>query len=103
MRIAYRRLNKLGKFIKVYKDKLDNLMKNNIVYKINCRDCDMTYVGQIGKRLKTRLAEHRRIPTDSSSKSVVAEHRFTTNHDFDWDKFQFSMRNLTFPNAWCQR
>ena len=34
--------------------------KFSVVYKTNCRDCDASYVGEMGRALKTRVSEHRR-------------------------------------------
>jgi len=58
----------------------------NVVYKINCKDCDASYVGQIGKQLKTRISEHKNhIKWKTSIHSVITEHRMQRGHDFDWD------------------
>ena len=46
-------INKLKKFIKVHKDPLDSFSKSNVIYKINCNDCDASYVGQTERKLKT--------------------------------------------------
>jgi len=39
-------LNKLNSFIKTHKDSLFNKVKKNVIYKIYCKDCDASYVGQ---------------------------------------------------------
>ena len=49
----------MSKFIKVYKDVLLIESKKNVVYQISCNDCDTTYVGQTGRKLKIRVSEHR--------------------------------------------
>ena len=49
----------MSKFIKVYKDVLLIESKKNVVYQISCNDCDATYVGQTGRKLKIRVSEHR--------------------------------------------
>jgi len=54
----YRILNKTDKFIKVQKDQTEHTHKNNIVYKISCKNCDATYTRQTKKQLKTRIKEH---------------------------------------------
>jgi len=44
-KLAFFGINKLNKFIKVYKDPLPLLSRSKIVYKINCLHCDSSYVG----------------------------------------------------------
>jgi len=77
-------LNKLNSFIKTHKDPLLNKAKKNVVYKIYCKDCDASYVGQTERTLKTRILEHcnRR---NTSDYSVITEHRLDLNHDFNWE------------------
>ena len=57
--VAYSCGNSLNKFIKKGKDKIDNLCRSNVVYKIKCLECEASYVGQTKRQLKTRVKEHR--------------------------------------------
>lgn len=59
-----------------------------LVYKINCCDCDQVYIGQMKHlQLVTRIKEHQRnIRCGTSNYSVVIDHRLLLNHDFDWSK-----------------
>ncbi|KYN17167.1 hypothetical protein ALC57_10579 [Trachymyrmex cornetzi] len=69
-------VNKLNKFIRVHKDSLPFESTSNVVYKINCGDYDASYVGQTGRKLKTRISEHRKhITSITSSKSVITDPR----------------------------
>ena len=43
--MAYKGINKLNKFIKIQKDVLPQSFQSNVVYKIDCKDCDASYVG----------------------------------------------------------
>ncbi|EFN69163.1 hypothetical protein EAG_11529, partial [Camponotus floridanus] len=79
VKLSYTGINNLRRFIKVGKDRLDKDSRNNIVYKINCMDCNASYVGQTGRLLKTRLKEHKKNLT-----SVIAEHR-ALDHTLDFD------------------
>jgi len=45
----------LDKFIKIRKNELPTLFYSNVVYKINCKDCDVSLVCQTSKLLKRRL------------------------------------------------
>lgn len=74
--VGYRCLNKLDKIIKAQKDKNNHLSKTNIIYKINCNNCDASYVCQTKRQLRTRLKEHinnnfQDSKLDSSRYSVV--------------------------------
>jgi len=84
-RISYYSLNKLGSIIKRHKDILPNTSKMNVVYKLNCVDCNASYVGQTCRLLKTRIAEHRNhINRNTTTQSVITEHRIGLSHEFDW-------------------
>jgi len=52
--ITYSVPNTLNRFIKRCKDKIDPKSQNDCcVYKINCLNCDMSYVGQTKRQLNT--------------------------------------------------
>jgi len=88
MRVAFYGVNKLRNIIKAYKEPLLNLCKKNAVYKLNCNNCEATYVGQT-KRLKTRIAEHRNyIKRNTSTHFVITDHRKISDHDFDWNNVE---------------
>ena len=89
IRVSFRSPNKLKKYIKVHKDVHPHTSKNNVVYKISCNDCDATYVGQTGRKLKTRIAEHRNhIKYNTSARSVITEHRRQLDHEFKWEEVE---------------
>jgi len=69
----------------VHKDKLPSLSRPNVVYKIECSNCEASYVGQTKRTLNTRVSEHRgHIKRNSTQPSVITDHRIATNHDFKW-------------------
>lgn len=43
-------INKLRSFIRVHKDNMPIELRNNVVYKISCRNCGASYVGQTSKQ-----------------------------------------------------
>ncbi|KYN04513.1 hypothetical protein ALC62_04617, partial [Cyphomyrmex costatus] len=84
--LSFFSLNKLSCFIHTHKDHLPNMQKRNLVYKINCNDCNASYVGQTKRTLKTRITEHKNdIRKNNGNFSVISEHRLNSNHEFDWD------------------
>jgi len=59
----------------------------SLVYKIHCKDCDVSYVGQTKRQLRTRIKEHRNnIKLDESKHSVISEHMLSCNYSFDWNQ-----------------
>jgi len=85
-KLAFFSLNKLDRIIKAKKDCLPLNYNKDIVYKISCKDCDSTYVGQTKRKLNTRLLEHKKDINKKNGKlSVISEHRLGNNHEFDWD------------------
>ena len=83
--LAYKRINTLGRFIRGHKDVRPKLFHTNVVYKIDCRDCEASYMGQTGRCLKTRINEHKNhIIWNTTQHSVITEHRISHQHDFYW-------------------
>jgi len=60
----------------------------NVVYKINCCDCDASYVKQTGTKLKTRLSEHQKHIVKHSPHSMITDHRLQNDHDFNWQNVE---------------
>jgi len=59
----------------------------NVVYKISCKNCDASYVGQTCRQLKMRIYEYKNyISRNTSTHSVITEHRLQFKHDFDWEE-----------------
>jgi len=88
-RVSFYSMNKLSRLIKAQKNSLPKCANMNVVYKINCKDCDASYVGQTGRQLKTRISEHKNhINRNTSALSVITEHRLHENHGFDWERVE---------------
>ena len=84
--VGYRILNKLNSIIKVHKDRNALLTNTDVIYKIGCKNCDASYVGQTKRQLQTRLKEHKsNIKLDKTKHTVVSEHSVKFDHTFDWD------------------
>ena len=57
----------------------------HVVYKIDCVNCNLSYIGQTKRHLETRLKEHRaNINKRDNFQSVVNQHRLNNSHDFKW-------------------
>ena len=83
---GFKCFNRLSTFIKVHKDITPTTSNNNVIYKIECNDCNASYVGQTKRQLKTRIGEHKsNTKKHISQKSVVSLHITEHKHDMDWD------------------
>lgn len=73
----------LKSIVKLGKDKTEKWSETNVVYKFNCKNCSVCYVGETKRMLKTRIDEHKR--SNNSNTSVVSAHHSRPGHEFDWD------------------
>jgi len=87
MRVAYYGVNKLRNIIKAHKDTTSKFLQKNVVYKLNCNNCEATYVGQMKRQLKTRIEHRNHIKRNTSTHSVIADHRIS-DHEFDWNNVE---------------
>ena len=87
------RNNQLQTMLGTTKDTIETLEKPGI-YKVTCEDCDMIYIGQTKRRLKTRLNEHLNLYTKPALaqikkglqphfQSAVTEHIITQGHNIN--------------------
>ena len=78
-------LGTLRRILSHPKDCIPDDDKSSFVYKINCRDCDASYVGETGRALKTRVSEHRSaMEKRDFSASALAQHAWEHDHHIDW-------------------
>ena len=67
------------------KDRLGFKDKSGVVYQYQCQ-CGKLCVGETGRKLKTREAEHRRaIAQGNGDHSGISRHVVETGHDIMWD------------------
>lgn len=87
MGVGYKNVSSLRDLIFAKgKDRMSRDLRRNLVYKIDCNDCQQCYVGQTSCFLKTRMAGHRSdIKLKKCEKSPLAEHNVVLNHVLDVD------------------
>ena len=94
---VYRAPFKLNCIIKPNKDPLQKENNKNLIYKINCKDCDKAYVGQTKRFLKTRTKEHKdNIKLKESYHNVITKHILKHNHNFDFTNVQILHKETNF-------
>jgi hypothetical protein len=92
--------SKTGKKLSCYsglKDPISKWDTNNIVYQIDCKDCDKVYIGMSKNQLKTRVSQHKSNVnkltqatnfTDkltASNKTALTQHAYNLKHSFDFE------------------
>ena len=69
------------------KDRVTTEDKNNIVYEIDCSNCQAVYFGESKRSLKSRSDEHKRYVTNCDcDKNEIAKHCWEADHNFIWDQ-----------------
>lgn len=82
----FKNTNKLDTIVKKGKDKLPTMRQHNVIYKIECNDCESSYVGQTYRALEIRLQEHQKNILIPDKHNAISKHRVTFKHDMKWDK-----------------
>ena len=81
VKVVFRPLNTLRKMLVHPKDPVPSDQRKGVVYNIPCDGCPKVYIGQTGRSLKHRLAEHRRaLKNGDVPASALAEHTLATGH-----------------------
>ena len=99
IRVAHKPITTLRQLLTNVKDQDEPRKWQGAVYKINCSDCHVTYIGETGRNLTTRLTEHKRATRKGDVNNHIAEHHRLTNHTIDWDAAQC----LTYSTNYFQQ
>ena len=67
--------NKLSKL----KWTIPKMKQSKVIYKVACHSCSEFYIGMTTRRLKTRLAEHKK-----DHNSALNRHAMETDHDINF-------------------
>ena len=80
IKTAFKPMRILGHIFKKPKDRPNNWQKKGILYKVKCRSCEFTYVGESKRSWNSRGKEHKP-GTRPECFSAIKQHGETTNHD----------------------
>lgn len=98
--IAFSTKRKLKHILGNPKDKVPNEEKSGI-YQIDCDDCDLKYIGQTKRNLKTRLKEHKaNFKNNHEEKSAIAKHCIQEQHTFTNVKLLQEVRKSSYLDAY---
>ena len=81
--MAHKPSNTLNMNLVKVKDRRELNDRAGVVYEIECKDCDKTYVGETGRKIGTRMNEHSNDIVKRKPASKVAMHTAETGHDMN--------------------
>jgi predicted GIY-YIG superfamily endonuclease len=88
LKIAYKTSRQLKSTIfDNMKTKISAADRAGVVYKIDCSDCDQSYVGETSKKLSTRVGQHQNDYKNRMTpgpKTALINHTLDTNHKFNF-------------------
>ena len=84
IRVAHKPIFTLQRLLTNVKGKDESEDRPGAVYKMNCCDCQATYIGETGRNLTMRLTEHKWATKKGDLNNNTAEHHLKTSHAIDW-------------------
>ena len=78
------------------KDKTPDAQKCGLVYQVECPECSLTYIGETGRMLATRMKDHLNL---RNPLTAVGEHCAHEHHTITKD----SVRVLAREDGWFKR
>lgn len=76
--VAYKNIKSVRDFLVRLKDPVDK-MDTSGVYRLSCHECEASYVGITGRKLKTRIREHYHQSTSEFFQHITNEHHDSNN------------------------
>ena len=68
------------------KDRVATGDKKNIIYKIDCSNCEVLFFGESKRSLKSRSDESKRsVKNCNCEKNEITKHCLEEYHNFNWD------------------
>lgn len=99
VRFAYKSNNSVSSLFTKLKDKIPNALQSNLVYQVDCLDCDKKkcYIGMTSQHLEVRMDQHEKsVKNGKPEKSALAYHAITNNHNFDFENVKILERESNF-------
>ena len=67
------------------KDKMKIEERNDVVYKIPCKDCNLCYIGETSRQVISRVEEHKKNANQKYMSSLIYQHIARETHNMDWN------------------
>ena len=99
IKTAFKPILTLAHYFRKPKDRPKETKTKGIVYKVKCRSCDFTYIGETKRSWNSRGGEHKP-GTNNNKESAIKDHAETTDHDIDTGYVEILEKNV---NNWHKR
>ena len=77
----------LRKILPSPKDPIPTEKKHNMIYKLDCKDCDAVCIGESKRAYQTQIGEHiSEVRKADTEQYETADHCWKFSHDFNWTK-----------------
>ena len=86
VKVAITAGKKVGDFFTNLKDTTDLKSKCNLVYRVDCGDCERCYVGMTGQRFQARINQHDRDITRGRRATALSTHALEEGHSIRLDE-----------------
>ncbi|XP_044755026.1 uncharacterized protein LOC123313980 [Coccinella septempunctata] len=88
MKIATYNSKKVFSLFTKLKDPTPKQFNSNVIYRINCSDCQATYVGQTSQWLKNRISIHKSDIKKQNVRCALTKHSVDLKHQIDLDSVE---------------
>ena len=78
-------LNLFREVLSKTKEKMKIEERNDVVYKIPCKDCNLCYIMETSKQVISRVEEHKKNVNQKHMSSLIYQHIARKNHNMDWN------------------
>ena len=75
-------------FTVIFLEKLYKKLQVNVVYEVNCNDCEASYVGESKRGMGVRIPEHELDSKKAHKERPLFKHMIDTERTFDFDGSQ---------------
>ncbi|BHF78274.1 hypothetical protein SprV_0602138700 [Sparganum proliferum] len=105
IRVSHKPASSLRTVLTRVKDSIPKEEQTNVIYRIPCANCSCVYVGHTGRRLGTRINEHKLAIRRRDPLSLIFAHALQCDHRFNWDNTEViatanTKRAREFLEAW---
>ena len=86
IQIAIKNRKTVGTVYSNLKDKIPVINRSNVVYQLNCKDCEGIYIGHTSQLLKNRMAGHKSDCKHNAERCMLAKHVQEKDHQINYNE-----------------